>query len=204
MTSDRPLAPPPFSCIVLALAATLVACAPATRVTLLPQPGGAASAVEVRSASGSQRISEPYQVATVSRRGEAALETTTAEQVRETYPRLLALQPPEPERFVLQFEPGRSQLTDESQVQLATVLSTAWARAGGEIVVTGHTDRQGSEEANDRLSLARAQAVRDLLVARGFRPELIEARGRGEREPLVATDDDVAEPLNRRVEVVVR
>jgi outer membrane protein OmpA-like peptidoglycan-associated protein len=33
---------------------------------------------------------------------------------------------------------------------------------------------------------------------------LIEARGRGEREPVVATEDEVAEPRNRRAEVLVR
>lgn len=190
--------------LALALAATLAACAPATRVTLLPQAGGTASAVEVSTATGTQLISQPYQVATVSRRGDLALEVTTVEKVRETYPQLLALQPPPPETFVLQFEPGTSQLTAESLAQLATVVARAQARTGGEIVVTGHTDRQGTEEANDRLSLARAQAVRQLLVERGFKPELIEAVGRGEREPLVPTDDEVAEPRNRRAEVVVR
>jgi OmpA-OmpF porin, OOP family len=192
------------SALALALAATLAACAPATRVTLLPQAGGTASAVEVSTATGTQLISQPYQVATVSRRGDLALDATTAEKVRETYPQLLALQPPPPDTFVLQFEPGTSQLTAESQVLLATVVARAQARAGGEIIVTGHTDRQGSLEANDRLSLARAQAVRDLLVAQGFRPELIETVGRGEREPLVPTDDEVIEPRNRRAEVVVR
>lgn len=190
--------------LLLGVAALLGACAPATRVTLLPQAGGAPSAVEVRTATGQQLISLPYQVASVGRQGDVKLDTTTAEKVRETYPRLLALQPPAPERFVLQFEPGTSQLTAESQAQLATVVASAQARAGGEIVVTGHTDRQGSLEANDRLSLQRAQAVRALLVERGFSAELIEAVGRGEREPVVPTDDEVVEPRNRRAEVLVR
>ena len=66
------------------------------------------------------------------------------------------------------------------------------ARAGGEILVVGHTDRQGTVEANDALSLKRAQAIVDLLTAQGFARELITARGRGEREPLVPTADEVA------------
>jgi outer membrane protein OmpA-like peptidoglycan-associated protein len=204
MTFDHPLRFLTTPALALALAATLAGCAPTTRVTLLPQADGAASVVGVSTPVGTQFLRQPYQVATVGRQGKLDLETTTAEKVRETYPRLLALQPPAPERFVLEFEPGSSQLTPESQAQLATVVASAQARAGGEIVVTGHTDRQGTLEANDRLSLARAQAVRSLLVARGFKPELIEAVGRGEREPLVPTDDEVVEPRNRRADVVVR
>ena len=83
-------------------------------------------------------------------------------------------------------------------------MASAQARAGGEIVVTGHTDRQGSVQANDQLSLQRAQAVRALLIERGFKANLIEAVGRGEREPLVPTEDEVAEPRNRRAELLVR
>lgn len=199
------LSRPLTSTLLLGLAALLGACAaPATRVTLLPQASGAPSAVEVSTATGRQLVSQPYQVASVSQRGEVTLDATTPDKVREAYPRLLALQPPAPERFVLQFEPGTSQLTAESQAQLATVVARAQARAGGEIIVTGHTDRQGSMEANDRLSLERATAVRALLVGQGFRPELIEAVGRGEREPVVPTEDEVIEPRNRRAEVLVR
>jgi len=182
----------------------LSACAPATRVTLLPQANGKASAVEVTTGKGSQRIDRPYQVAEVGRRGDLSLDVTTAEQVRERHPQLLALQPLGPERFTLEFEPGTSLLTQASQAQLEDVIRRALARVGGEIVVTGHTDRQGSLEANDALSLQRAQAVRALLVERGFKPELIEAVGRGEREPAVPTEDEVVEPRNRRAEIEVR
>jgi outer membrane protein OmpA-like peptidoglycan-associated protein len=182
----------------------LAACAPATRVTLLPQADGQAGAVEVTTSKGTQRINQPYQVADVGRRGDLSLDLTTAEAVRERHPRLLALQPLAPERFTLEFEPGTSLLTQASQAQLEEAIRRALARIGGEIVVTGHTDRQGTLEANDTLSLQRAQAIRALFIERGFRAELIEAVGRGEREPLVPTDDDVDEPRNRRADIEVR
>ncbi len=188
----------------LALCVLLSACAPATRVTLLPQADGRPSAVEVSTGKGKQLLAQPYQVANVARSGEISPDTTTADKVRETHPLLIALQPQAPASFVLEFEPGTSQLTAASQAQLAEVIARAKERAGGEIVVTGHTDRQGTLEANDKLSLERAQAIRTLLVERGFRAELIEAVGRGEREPLVPTEDEVAEPRNRRAELLVR
>lgn len=189
---------------LLAVATLLAACAPTTRVTLLPQADGRASAVTVSTREGTQLLSQPYQVAEVARSGRIGTATTSAEQVRQAHPQLLTLTLPAPERFVLEFEPGTSTLTADSQSRLPEIIARAQARAGGEIVVTGHTDRQGSLEANDRLSLERAQAIRALLIERGFKAELIEAVGRGEREPLVPTDDEVAEPRNRRAELLVR
>ncbi len=188
----------------LALSALLTACAPTTRVTLLPQADGSASGVVVTTREGQQLLNLPYLVAEVARSGNIGTATTSAEQVRQSHPQLLAQRPPAPEKFVLEFEPGTSQLTADSQARLANIVARAQARAGGEIVVTGHTDRQGSLEANDKLSLERAQAIRTLLIERGFKPELIDAVGRGEREPVVPTDDEVAEPRNRRAELLVR
>lgn len=189
---------------LLALSALLAACAPATRVTLLPQADGSASGVVVSTREGRQVLTQPYQVAEVARSGSIGTATTSADQVRQAYPQLLTQRPPAPEKFVLEFEPGTSQLTADSQTRLADIMARAQARAGGEIVVTGHTDRQGSLEANDKLSLERARAIRALLIERGFKADLIDAVGRGEREPAVPTDDEVAEPRNRRAELLVR
>jgi OmpA-OmpF porin, OOP family len=182
----------------------LAACAPATRVTLLPQANGQPSAVVVTTAQGSEVIATPYDVAEIKKDGALKVAQTTAQEVAKEHPQLLALQPAKAEAFVLQFEPGTSTLTAESQGRLPEVIKAAQGRAGGEIIITGHTDRQGALEANDSLSLKRAQAVRDLFIAQGFKAELIEAVGRGEREPVVPTEDEVVEPRNRRAEVLVR
>ena len=189
---------------LLALSALLAACAPTTRVTLLPQADGSASGVVVSTREGQQLLTQPYQVAEVARSGSIGTATTSADQLGQSYPQLLSQRPPSPEKFVLEFEPGSSQLTADSQARLADIVARAQARAGGEIVVTGHTDRQGSLEANDKLSLERAQSIRALLIERGFKAALIDAVGRGEREPAVPTDDEVAEPRNRRAELLVR
>jgi len=87
---------------------------------------------------------------------------------------------------------------------VAEMRSALAALPAAEVVVTGHTDRVGSVEANDRLSLARAEAVRDLLVAAGVARSAVTAVGRGEREPAVPTADEVAEARNRRVEIKIR
>ena len=178
-------------------------CEPATRVVLLPSPAGATSAVEVAAGPSRAVLSRPYEAAEIGERSMSTRQLDAA-QVQQRYGRLLAVQPPPEQRLTLFFELGGAQLTADSAAQLDTVIQQATARPGGEIVVIGHTDRVGTMEANDLLSLQRAQAIRELLIQRGFPATRTEAVGHGEREPLVATADEVAEPRNRRVEIVVR
>jgi OOP family OmpA-OmpF porin len=195
-----------FPRLALVLLATWVtACTPLSRVTLLPDADGRSTAVQVQgTAGGAQVLDQPYAVAAVQRAGTVDRTQTTAEELHKQHGALLALQPPGVQRFVLQFEPGTATLTPESQAQLPGILAQARALPGGELVVVGHTDRTGSPQANDALSLQRAQAVRNLLIGQGFQPELIEAVGRGEREPVVPTEANVDEPRNRRAEIIVR
>ncbi|HMN20614.1 MAG TPA: OmpA family protein [Ottowia sp.] len=190
--------------LLLALAGTLLAgCAPATRVTLLPQEQ-ARSALEVRSATSRLVLDQPYEQAEVRTDGAIDATQTSAERVQARYRELLAAQPPAARPFTLYFESGGTQFTPESQAALDTALEQARQRPGGEIVVIGHTDRVGTTEANDALSLRRAQATREMLIQRGFDARRIQAVGRGERDPAVATEDEVAEPRNRRTEIIVR
>ena len=104
----------------------------------------------------------------------------------------------------MRFQPGSEQLTADSLPVVAQALALLAGLPAAEVVVTGHTDRVGTVEANDRLSLLRAQTVRELLVRAGVAPAMIEVGGRGERDPLIATDDEVAEPGNRRVDIKLR
>lgn len=188
----------------LAGALLVVGCAPATRVTLLPMEQARSTAVEVRSEAASLVLDRPYTQAEVGTDGALDVVQTSAERVQSRYRELLAVQPPAARPFTLYFESGGTRFTPESQAALDTVLEQARQRPGGEIVVIGHTDRVGSLEANDALSLRRAQATRELLIQRGFDARRIQAVGRGERDPAVPTEDEAAEPRNRRTEVIVR
>lgn len=71
------------------------------------------------------------------------------------------------------------------------------------IVVSGHTDRAGPEPYNERLSRQRAESVRKKLIEAGVPVQLITATSHGERRPLLATENGVREPLNRRVEITL-
>lgn len=181
---------------------------PKVSVVLLPQTDASGNpiqtAVSVTSGAQAVQLDQPFALAESDPRGQLSQRVSNADEVQARYGDVLKIQPPSPEVVVLRFLPGKSQLTPESEQQLPDLVQRANARAGGEIIVVGHTDRVGSREANDALSLQRAQAIVNLLKARGFSEDLMSAIGRGEREPAIPTEDEVAEPRNRRAEVIIR
>jgi outer membrane protein OmpA-like peptidoglycan-associated protein len=195
----------------LALAALIAGCAAppppppkvSDRVVLLPQADGRASAVQVTADGQTLLLDKAY--ATAERAGPALRASqTTAEAVSKDYGTLLAQQPARPQRFTVQFEANGAKLNPEAPAVLERVRQALAALPAPEVIVTGHTDRVGSDEVNDKLSLQRDTAVREILVAAGFSRDTISVLGRGKREPLVPTDDGVAEPRNRRVEIKIR
>lgn len=148
----------------------------------------------VNTAFGAQRIDgEGFRRATVD-----------PEQVKADFALTLAALPPHPTRFMLYFLEGRDELTPESRRELDRVLAELKNRPLPDIAVIGHTDTVGGMGYNDRLSLARAQRMRDILVEIGLPADHITVSGRGKREPLVSTAENVHEPRNRRVEIDVR
>src|SRR3954465_1294062 len=104
----------------------------------------------------------------------------------------IAALPPRPVSFLLYFVTGTDDLTEASKLELARMLEELRRREVADILVIGHTDRVGNEQANDELSLQRAERVKTEFVAQRIAPsERIRAAGRGEREPLVPTENDI-------------
>lgn len=68
------------------------------------------------------------------------------------------------------------------------------------VTVAGHCDAIGKHEYNDALSLRRAGAVRDRLVATGVPAHMVAAVGHGKRQPIADNDTHEGRQLNRRVE----
>lgn len=71
------------------------------------------------------------------------------------------------------------------------------------IVVVGHTDTSGGVAYNKKLSLRRAEAVKNGLVARGVDAAKLRVEGRGKTDLLVQTADGVREPANRRAQITL-
>ena len=175
-----------------------------TLVVLLPEESGTNSAVTVGEGGRAVVLDTPLTAATVDARGTIDKATVTQEEVQRTFGEALAAQPPKPLSFTLYFDIASTEVTPDSLPILEALFAEVAKREAVEVQVTGHTDRVGTDATNDRLSLERAQAVRDVLIQRGLKTNFIRAVGRGEREPLIPTPDEQPEPRNRRVEVIVR
>jgi outer membrane protein OmpA-like peptidoglycan-associated protein len=104
----------------------------------------------------------------------------------------------------LLFAPGRSDLTADAQRALEQVAQALKAVPDQHLVVEGHTDARGTEDANYELSVFRANAVRDFLAARGVERDRIESIGFGETRPVASNASAEGRATNRRVEIVVQ
>ena len=173
-------------------------------IVLLPEEDGARGSIAIGEGDRSVIIDAPLAAANIDARGRVKQEAITEAEVNRIFEAALAAQPPKPISFLLYFEEGQTRVTSASQTTLDALFAEVARRQAVEVQITGHTDRLGSVADNDRLSLARAQAVWDMLGQLGLRSEFIRAVGRGEREPLVPTPDEQPEPRNPRVEVIVR
>ena len=101
------------------------------------------------------------------------------------------------------FSTGKHQLLPIAKEKLDDVADALSAQGYKKLVVEGHTDSQGSENANADLSLKRAEAVREHLIGHGIDKAKIEAKGLGESRPVVSNDTPEGRANNRRVEIVV-
>lgn len=103
--------------------------------------------------------------------------------------------------YLVFFDWDNSALTDRAKQSLNAAASQyAWC-GNARVLLSGHSDRSGSVAYNIPLSQRRNAAVRDYLTTRGISDAAIASNAFGESEPLVATQDGVREPQNRRVEV---
>ena len=177
---------------------------PALFVVVPSSDGHVGKIVVTRDGGQPQVIDRAYAAQRVSSDGTMAAVTLTEAEVREAFGPTLAALPGKPATFVLYFLEGKDELTPESRAELDKVFDELRRRPLPDIVVIGHTDTVGNDASNDRLSLARAQRVREMMGGMGIASDRIEAAGRGERELLVPTAENVAEPRNRRVEINVR
>ena len=173
-------------------------------VVVFPHPDGTVGAVVVERGGEKVVLDQPYAASRIVGGSAPRPERLAESEFRQQYGTLLAALPGRPKSFLLYFQEGTDEFTPESLGELQKMLAELRDRAAPDVVVIGHTDRVGTLQFNDRLSLQRAERVRTELVKLGIDNSRIQVAGRGERELLVPTADEVPEPRNRRVEISVR
>ena len=197
-----------LAAVLLALAAAGCASGPPRPAlfVVVPGAGGHVGKVVVRPEAGGEAhvIDTAYGAQRLQADGSLVQARLTPAEVRAAFGPTLDALPGRPATFTLYFLEGRDELTDESSRELEKVMQELRRRPLPDIMVTGHTDTVGGLAYNDRLSLARAERLREILLDMGIPAPRVQAAGRGKRELLVPTGDNVAEPRNRRVEISVR
>ena len=193
-----------FLVVLALLAASCAAPVREETVVVLPGPDGKVGTVVVQREGARQVLDTPYATNQVRSDGSLQGSQGSAQQVSESFGATLAALPARPTTFLLYFVTAKDELTPESTSQLDKILIDMRARPVPDIVVTGHTDTVGTTDYNDKLSMQRAERVKGFLTGVGIRADQIRIAGRGKRELLVPTGDNVDEPRNRRVEINVR
>jgi outer membrane protein OmpA-like peptidoglycan-associated protein len=175
-------------------------------VVLVPDPQGHVGKVAVQTQGGEQLLSESGQAVIVKNEKDAPAPATKFgdEKIRSMFGKALDAEPPVPEKFVLYFKIDSTELLPDSAMLITKIIGSIRQRKSFDISVNGHSDRSGEDAYNLDLSLKRAAYIKELIVKEGIDERYITTDSHGEGNPVVPTPDGVSEPLNRRVEVIVR
>jgi outer membrane protein OmpA-like peptidoglycan-associated protein len=103
------------------------------------------------------------------------------------------------------FDRGQAVLKGSAQTEVAKVAKFILYHNPPTLIIEGHTDSDGDELPNQKLSERRANALRQMLLNNHptINPEMIQARGRGEERPVTPNDSPTSKAMNRRLEVIV-
>jgi outer membrane protein OmpA-like peptidoglycan-associated protein len=188
----------------LVLIVMLNGCAKKTMVALVPDPDGKTGRITVANQAGSTAIESPYDVAIISDKNKQSPPVHMGKEAIESiFSDALSIQPKRPIHFILYFEKD-TVLTSDSIKLMTDILTAIKEQGATNISIVGHADTVGSKELNFTLSKNRADSIRDLLVEKGINLSYINTTSHGKENPLIKTEDNVNEPRNRRVEVVIR
>lgn len=106
------------------------------------------------------------------------------------------------------FDFDKAELKPEADADLQKAADIIRQKGQGVILITGHTDSKGSDAYNQRLSLARAQAVKNWFEAKGLQQNY-QLEGLGATRPIApnthpdGSDNPEGRAQNRRVEIIV-
>ena len=107
------------------------------------------------------------------------------------------------------FDKNKAALRKESMVEMEAVYKLMMEKPALVMEISGHTDNQGKDATNKKLSLDRAKAVVAYLTKKGIPAKRLIAKGYGKSQPVAANELPDGKPdlkgrqLNRRVEMKI-
>jgi len=104
----------------------------------------------------------------------------------------------------ISFDVGSAAIKPQLRAVLDPFATSLQGDPAAQITIVGHTDSTGSDALNNKLSIERADSVRDYIVTRGVAAGRVSTAGRGDREPIADNNSDAGRAKNRRVEIFLR
>ncbi len=101
------------------------------------------------------------------------------------------------------FDVDKSVLKPEAKTKLDDLVSKMGAINLEVIIAVGHTDSDGSDEYNQKLSVRRSEAVKAYLTGKGIEANRIYTEGKGEKSPVADNKTREGKAKNRRTEIEV-
>jgi outer membrane protein OmpA-like peptidoglycan-associated protein len=103
----------------------------------------------------------------------------------------------------LKFASGKSKIDSNYFDMLGRLKEALDIYSDRNVRIEGHTDNRGEVKANQKLSLKRAEAVRDFLIAAGTDGGRLKALGYGEVRPIASNEFEKGRAMNRRIDVAI-
>lgn len=101
------------------------------------------------------------------------------------------------------FDFDKSVLKPEGKAKLDDLVSKVKGINLEVIIAVGHTDSTGDDAYNQKLSVARSEAVKAYLVSKGIEKNRVYTEGKGEKQPVADNKTKEGKAKNRRVEIEV-
>lgn len=125
------------------------------------------------------------------------------DEIDNRFAKVLAIEANKPLSYLLYFK-SKTELTVESQEVLKEALEAMKKCPSCTVDIIGHTDTTGSAEINVEVSLKRARYIESLIQEKNIELSALTAKGFGENDLLVQTEDNQAEEKNRNVEIFIK
>lgn len=189
---------------VIGLFIALILPAPKSTVILLPDEDGNVGEISISNNTETQTVNTAFAAIEVSGTdSKLAMKLVDADDIQERYKATLAAQPKMVTNYILYFESGTSVLTRDSETKIPAILDDINSRKVFEAYIVGHTDTVGSNDANHRLGMERADIVKKIMQEQYSYKGEIKVTSHGEGSLLIPTADNIDEPKNRRVEIEI-
>jgi outer membrane protein OmpA-like peptidoglycan-associated protein len=179
---------------------------PVTTTVVLVDNGKEHNAIVVETKKGSVIIDKPYHYVQLSALDAppSSIKSISKDEVKKKFKTVIKSTPLKPISVLLYFKNNSNELTEESKAKLPEILEYIKKRAPCDVTIIGHADTKGSEEYNIKISLKRAEMVKKWILSQDIKINSLNVESYGESDLLVQTPDNVSEPKNRRVELLVK